>query len=404
MPSQLHLLLAALLLLSAFAVRDAALWRRLPRRDGRKALLVGEPLALFFLAAFAADAFSAPETAQWIASARLWTLIIAIHLALAFAVVRGRRQSASSVPLVALLHGPLLFAGAFAAVWLVLRQPWAGDGWIAGTVAAAAWLLVLAILVRAGAGWERRATDLVVYCHLASVAFFPAGSTPASITSLHDVLYVISNAFLLPTLLGTLLAFFYGLYIAGRFAGSWLEHRTNRRLLASLGPEPREDEFLRLPLRGAWERFRCGVAAHPAPAIREKLVADLEFDLSARLDELGIVAKVGPMLGLIGTLIPLQPALAGLARGDLQAMGANLQIGFTTTVIGLVVGGGCYAAGTLLRGWYQRDIADMQFLLALWEPPAGAPQPEAAPAAEALSGANHTGASRGSAPRQLRPL
>jgi biopolymer transport protein ExbB/TolQ len=77
---------------------------------------------------------------------------------------------------------------------------------------------------------------------------------------------------------------------------------------------------------------------------------------------------VGPMLGLVGTLIPLQPALAGLAKGDMQAMASNLQIGFTTTVLGLLVGGACYAVSVVMRGWYQQDLADMSFLLALWLP------------------------------------
>ena len=100
----------------------------------------------------------------------------------------------------------------------------------------------------------------------------------------------------------------------------------------------------------------------------EKEVADIEHDMTARVDTLGIMSKVGPMLGLIGTLIPLQPALAGLARGDMQAMGANLQIGFTTTVLGLLVGGACFAISSIVRNWQQQTVTNFHFLLGLWMP------------------------------------
>ena len=53
------------------------------------------------------------------------------------------------------------------------------------------------------------------------------------------------------------------------------------------------------------------------------------------------------------------------------------QIGFTTTVLGLLAGGTCYAVSVIRRGWYQQDVTDMHFLLALWQPteatPSGAP-------------------------------
>ncbi len=188
--------------------------------------------------------------------------------------------------------------------------------------------------------------------------------------SIHDLLYVLSNAFLLPTLLGTLAAFAYGVWVLARFAAEWRDRRANVRLLDEAGASPSLAEFCVLPLRHEWREFQEALAGN-VEALREKAVTDLEHRMITRVERLGIMAKVGPMLGLIGTLIPLQPALAGLAKGDMQAMGANLQIGFTTTVLGLLVGGTCYAVGTVLRGWYQQDVTDMYFLLSLWSPERG---------------------------------
>jgi biopolymer transport protein ExbB/TolQ len=98
----------------------------------------------------------------------------------------------------------------------------------------------------------------------------------------------------------------------------------------------------------------------------EKQVADLENQMQRRVARLSILGRLGPILGLVGTLIPLQPALAGLARGDMQTVGANLLIGFTTTVIGLLAGGACYAISIVVRHWYQQDVTEIHFLLDQW--------------------------------------
>lgn len=187
---------------------------------------------------------------------------------------------------------------------------------------------------------------------------------------IHDLLYVLSNAFLLPTLLGTLAAFGYGTYVVGQFLSEVADHRANRALLAKFfaGP-PTQARFGEFEWRGYFARFHKAMEQYrDFPAMAEKSVADMEHEMSARVERLGIMAKAGPMLGLIGTLIPLQPALAGLARGDMQAMGANLQIGFTTTVLGLLAGGTCYAIGTVMKNWFQQYVTDLNFLLALWAP------------------------------------
>jgi len=98
----------------------------------------------------------------------------------------------------------------------------------------------------------------------------------------------------------------------------------------------------------------------------DRTLADLENAARARLERLSILIRTGPILGLIGTLIPLQPALAGLAVGDMQQMAANLLIGFTTTVIGLLVGGTAFVVGVFVRIGAREDLAEMHFLVAEW--------------------------------------
>ncbi|MDD4749771.1 MAG: MotA/TolQ/ExbB proton channel family protein, partial [Methanosarcinaceae archaeon] len=98
------------------------------------------------------------------------------------------------------------------------------------------------------------------------------------------------------------------------------------------------------------------------PAI-EKLATDYELRMSRQLEKTKIIATVSPMLGLMGTLIPLGPALIGLSQGDINQLANNLMIAFGTTVVGLFSGSIGYILTQVRKRWYQEDISDIDYLL-----------------------------------------
>lgn len=65
--------------------------------------------------------------------------------------------------------------------------------------------------------------------------------------------------------------------------------------------------------------------------------------------------KMGPTLGLIGTLTPMANALAGLATGDLSALSGQMISAFSTTVLGLIVGGIAYTLAHVRLKWQRQD-------------------------------------------------
>ena len=75
--------------------------------------------------------------------------------------------------------------------------------------------------------------------------------------------------------------------------------------------------------------------------------------------------KAGPMLGLMGTLIPMGPALAGLAAGDVASMAMNMQIAFATTVVGILIAGVGLMLYSVKRHWYAKEISDLRYCLDL---------------------------------------
>jgi biopolymer transport protein ExbB/TolQ len=98
-----------------------------------------------------------------------------------------------------------------------------------------------------------------------------------------------------------------------------------------------------------------------------KLLQEYEFYTIKRLERTRILVRIGPMLGLMGTLIPLSPALVGLASGNTEQLAVNLTTAFSVTVIGLLIGGIAFAISIVRDRMYSQDISDMEYLLELLE-------------------------------------
>jgi len=186
-----------------------------------------------------------------------------------------------------------------------------------------------------------------------------------------DILYFIAAGLLLPVLL-VLFAFMAGtLFTLGGLAREALERRRTRpawrRFLADLRTgDASAEEFYEFPYGGYVEQFRRQTAPFRGSALAvKKCLDDLEIDIARSMARLSLATRVGPMLGLVGTLIPLGPALTGLASGSLEVLAGNLIIAFTTTVFGILVGGFAYAVCLVRRAWYEQDLSDLEFLIAV---------------------------------------
>ena len=94
----------------------------------------------------------------------------------------------------------------------------------------------------------------------------------------------------------------------------------------------------------------------------EKVIADFELNCQRELGKAKILAKMGPMMGLMGTLIPMGPALVGLAKGDIASLAENMQVAFATTVVGLFIGGIGFLLGQIKLRWYAEDLNDLQYI------------------------------------------
>ena len=75
------------------------------------------------------------------------------------------------------------------------------------------------------------------------------------------------------------------------------------------------------------------------------------------------LAKLAPMTGLLGTLIPLGPGIIALGQGDTLTLSQSMLTAFDTTVAGLVVAGICVVISVLRKGWYASYMSDLATLV-----------------------------------------
>ena len=94
---------------------------------------------------------------------------------------------------------------------------------------------------------------------------------------------------------------------------------------------------------------------------REALARKLfEFEEEKTLDNLqktDIITRIGPTLGLMGTL------LAALGAGDINTLASSLTVAFNTTIVGIGSGALCYVLGKIRSGWYDRYLSDLDALI-----------------------------------------
>ena len=184
-----------------------------------------------------------------------------------------------------------------------------------------------------------------------------------------QMLYVISYALLYPVILLLMAFVVWSLALAGEFISEYTRRYRDVTGLDELclktdvsdiqnGEQP---FFVSAFMRDLADQIESGVFNFG------RLFGDCEIAMAKRLETTRILATVGPMLGLMGTLIPLGPALMGLAEGNVEQLASNLVIAFATTVLGLFSGAIGFSLTVIRRRWYQHDLNDIECILDAFE-------------------------------------
>jgi biopolymer transport protein ExbB/TolQ len=201
------------------------------------------------------------------------------------------------------------------------------------------------------------------------------------IASIEDVVFHIANVLRIPVLVAALLALGLVLVELGALA---VELR--RRGRRDGGATKRAARAAREAL-AAGDRARAGrqlVGAASSTAMHvvfadvldqvssgpvdsnqlAKSIADFDLGSLQRLERTRLLVRAGPALGLMGTLIPLSPALSGLASGNIKQLTDNLRVAFSVTVLGLLIGVIAFGISLVRDRMYAQDLSDVEFIAA----------------------------------------
>lgn len=190
--------------------------------------------------------------------------------------------------------------------------------------------------------------------------------------TISDIMFWISTGLLVPVVVLLIALFFRALLLVGSFFGQYLSIRkTDKSIREAMESLTSGNVGLlaeKLPAKSTSLvviYMRRILDAQSSSAHVQRLLANFEIAADKDLATSKTLTKLGPILGLMGTLIPMGPALVGLSAGDIASMAYNMQVAFATTVIGLFAGAIGFLTQQVKQRWYLQDMTNLEFLAEL---------------------------------------
>ena len=187
--------------------------------------------------------------------------------------------------------------------------------------------------------------------------------------TVNNILYMISTSLLIPVIIILIFFFVKALLLIGQFYGIYINRikfikpfnekinlaskkkLTDLKLENFIKKNTLCSKYLEKLIEINWQKIHTN-----------KLLGDMETEIQKELEKTKILMRIGPMLGLMGTLIPMGPALVGLAAGNMDMMAKNMQIAFSTTVVGVFIGAVGFIINEIKKRWFIEDLKNLTYL------------------------------------------
>ncbi|WP_411833200.1 MotA/TolQ/ExbB proton channel family protein [Pseudoxanthomonas mexicana] len=152
---------------------------------------------------------------------------------------------------------------------------------------------------------------------------------------IENFLYHLSGWFLAPVLAIIVFLFLYACYALGAFLVEAVQRYGDKRTHA---------------LERHWRGSGDGME-------------DLELWILRRLEPLRIGTRTAPMLGLVATMIPMGPALAGLSDGRMDEVARHVSVAFAAVIVSLLAASAIYTVLVVRRRWLLQDLRRIEKLM-----------------------------------------
>lgn len=194
---------------------------------------------------------------------------------------------------------------------------------------------------------------------------------------LGSALHVISQSLLIPVIVGLLAFMVYAIVSFGGLISEYtgrIRVSTDQieKIISDISNPGSSEKIIEVmensDVPEGYKTIITKIASHPElgtksrEALARKLIESEEARAAKSLEKTDIVTRLGPTLGLMGTLIPMGPGLAALGSGDINALAQAIIIAFDTTVVGLAAGGIAYTISKIRRRWYEEYLSNLDAL------------------------------------------
>jgi len=181
----------------------------------------------------------------------------------------------------------------------------------------------------------------------------------------HDVLRMLAGILEVPVVVLLILCSIVAVFLAGWAVSEYLTERRHMKInTPKLIEELRKngvDAVKCIKQSALLQRQKAIILElmdHPdfTDTVRQALAVRLieeeqaHYDSILRISEL--TAKLSPMFGLLGTLIPLGPGIVALGQGDTNTLSLSLLTAFDTTIAGLACAAVATVVSTFRKSWY----------------------------------------------------
>lgn len=184
-----------------------------------------------------------------------------------------------------------------------------------------------------------------------------------------NILYWLTTGLMIPVTIFLLFFFVRSLLMIGGFYGHYITRsKINAKINRDIESESVAVVFGKMDglpnkssaLVSALERIKLN---QERSVMLDKIIGDYEITAEKELAKSKLLVKIGPMLGLLGTLIPMGPALVGLATGDVASMANNMQVAFATTVVGIIIGAVGFITLQVKQRWVADDMNILEYVV-----------------------------------------
>ena len=194
---------------------------------------------------------------------------------------------------------------------------------------------------------------------------------------LNDSMHTITHGLQVPTVIVLLLLTLITLIILGSIFVEFFTERkalkanipalmaaVNGRTMDEISALIEESQILKYQKKALQELIKYSyLPDEELEAIAKKLLAQTEDRFNRIINYTDLIARVAPMFGLMGTLIPLGPGLIALGQGDTKTLSDSLLIAFDTTILGLVCAAISYIISKIRNRWYEDYMVSLEVIM-----------------------------------------